>query len=173
MLRVIRNVGIFLIGSLVAICAWAVGSMIVIDYRTPDGWYMNGTLEGSLEERLSRLDAMMRPPSKTTDLPSVPTSVEVIQYKIGNGMLGPSDYQTYYHFKIDPSEVWRWHALLEHGGPPSLREYIPAPEGFTAWLSREEFDKTSKYAAHHWFRGELSWLVLFADGDVFVYSETM
>ena len=93
----------------------------------------------------------------------------LIEVKIGDGQLGPSDYQSFLWIKLSPDQVTAWTAELT---PLSkVPHYSVPPTKTDWWLTKEVFDEAVKYEARNRF-GRSGWTVITKDGNVFAMTFT-
>lgn len=91
-------------------------------------------MSGSTPERIELVTRMLRAPDSLT---STIRDAQFIEERIGDGRLGPSDFQAYTVLAVDPATIARWTAVL----PPLAADAGPvghvAPRSAPEWWVRE------------------------------------
>ncbi len=121
-------------------------------------------LTGSTAERVDKVTRILGAAAPTPLL-----DANFIEIKIGDGVLGPSDYVRFIAITIDPASRDRWRAL----SPPLIKkpEYAEPPSTPAWWVSQADYERLSFHDASSLGLGD-GWLGVADNGRVFVATQT-
>lgn len=99
-------------------------------------------------------------------LPSTPLDANLLEVKIGDGVLGPSDYVRFMMVRIDTADVQRWKdaskALIQK---PQYSEPLSRPSW---WVSQLDYEKLTFRGVSVFTEVADGWMGVHDDGRVFV-----
>lgn len=128
-------------------------------------------LVGSKEVRVEALtNVLLR---ENESLPSPLLNGYLLEIKIGDGRMGPSDFRTFLSFEVAPDELEKWIQLL--GGPIErpLKAELPSLDRFW-WRSAESLQGLTFYPGKALSGRYNSWAAIDPDdGRIYVYSFTL
>lgn len=122
---------------------------------------------GSTQERVAAVSRIIR--SKTGELTGI-ADARLIEIRIGDGQLGPSDFQSYVWIKLSPDDCKTWTDSLK-SPPDATPRYSAPPTNADWWLTSEAFVELKKYDSWSTF-GRQGWIVVDEDGNVFAMTFT-
>jgi len=128
-------------------------------------------LVGSKEERIEALNKILL--RENESLPSPLRNAYLLEVKIGDGRMGPSDYQTYCSFEVAPSEIERW--IEDLGAPIEKPLPFEMPELDRFWWPDRETLKQLAFHPGKSLSGRVnSWAAIDPKaGRIHVYSFTL
>ena len=143
--------------------------LIVLAIVSGCGGPQNQTHEitGTTAERVA---AVSRVIESSAELPSTIQDARLIELQLGDGYLGPSDFQSFIWIKILPDQVERWRSTLK--SPPfDSPTYETPPTKPQWWLSDSSFIQLTKYDSRA-LLGRNGWIVIQEDGNIFAKTYT-
>lgn len=129
-------------------------------------------LTGTKEERVKIMMAMI---TKRTPLPGPLLDASFLEEKIGDGVLGPSDFREFYVLTVAPDDVPAWTKLIASLKTPELRpEYAEPKQRPDWWLDPGSFPAL-KLVSPQKITGRIhGWAgIAPAEGKIYIYSFTM
>ena len=124
-------------------------------------------IEGTAAERASAVTRLIE---SNATLPSKITDAHLIDFQIGDGQLGPSDFRSFAWIKVSPTDVVKWKAALTTVPQNSL-SYESPPTKQEWWLTQLSYNNETKFDARTLF-DRPGWIIVQDDGNVYVYSYT-
>lgn len=91
-------------------------------------------LSGSTPERVELMSRMLQAPDS---IEATIRDAQFIEERIGDGNLGPSDFQAYYAISIDPVLITRWTAVLPALPADAMPASHVAPRSAPEWWVRD------------------------------------
>ena len=127
-------------------------------------FYGHGSRRANITKQLSR----------NGKLPGVLLDAQVVQEKIGDGVLGPADFHTFYALTVPAADLPAWRTALAASPVLNGPAAYAAPKAPTAWwLKPAEFGKLELFGAKPLTGLVNGWVGLLPDGRIFIYSFTM
>ncbi|HEY2839159.1 MAG TPA: hypothetical protein VGJ26_08425 [Pirellulales bacterium] len=126
-------------------------------------------LSGPGPERIGKVTELIA--SHTTP-PSPLLDAQLFQEKLGDGMLGPADYRTFWRVDVAPADVPKWtQALTPLANQPSY----PAPSQHRDWwVSRQALGTLQFYEPKPLTGRQNGWIgVESQSGRIYIYTFTM
>ena len=121
-----------------------------------------------------RVDLFTKQLSRNGNLPGVLLDAQVVQEKIGDGVLGPADFHTFYALTVPAAEIPAWRTALAASPVLNGPAAYAAPKAPTAWwLKPAEFGKLELFGAKPLTGLVTGWVGLLPDGRIFIYAFTM
>jgi hypothetical protein len=112
--------------------------------------------------------------SRNGKLPGVLLDAQVMQEKIGDGVLGPSDFFVFYALTVPAADLAMWRAALAASPVLNGPAVYASPKAPTPWwLKPEEFGKLELFGSKPLTGRVNGWVGLAPDGRIFIYSFTM
>jgi hypothetical protein len=98
---------------------------------------------------------------------------EYLSIQIGDGCLGPSDFQLFLRLSVPPAETEQW--LKGLGQPFNHSDNYAEPTPSQSWwLSKSQYEKSKLYETRSLFGRHNGWLCIDKDkGFIYVYTFTM
>ena len=124
-------------------------------------------IEGSPAERVAGVSRVIQ--SHTT-LPSEIQDAHLIELQLGDGELGPSDFQSFVWIKVAPDDVAKWKAVLKT--PPSDPPTYDAPTTNPKWwLLKATYSQLTKFDSYSIFNRH-GWIAIDDEGNIFAMTFT-
>lgn len=119
------------------------------------------------------VDAMERTIARSSELPSKILKAEFVEYKDGDGRLGPADYSFYARLKVAPNDMSKWTEGLS--GPLNSTDYYSEPlDKMVWWIQEPAFKELKLYQTKKYFSRANGWMALDeSNGYIYVYTFTM
>jgi hypothetical protein len=118
---------------------------------------------GTSAERIDLVTKILGGPAA---LPSTPLDANGLEVKIGDGVLGPSDYVRFMMLRIDAADVQRWKdsskALIQK---PQYSEPSTRPNW---WVSQLDYEKLTFRGISTFTEVADGWMGVHDDGRVFI-----
>lgn len=124
---------------------------------------------GGPEARVAAVERIIR---RSASLPGVIRQAELIEEQTGDGVLGPSDFQTFMRIDINAADAGQWKAALKPA--QESKDFVSPRERVEWWLSEQEFRKLDLYEPKSLFGRTHGWAVFSADQKtIYVTTFTM
>jgi len=133
-------------------------------------------VDGTTTERVAEISKLL---SKKVPLPSSLLDAHLVEEQIGDGRLGPSDFESFCALTVSPTDLPAWKAALSKSttwNRFSNHEEIKraAPKKAQPWwVSGAELDALEFYSPHSLTGCANGWVGIAPDGKIFVYYFTM
>jgi hypothetical protein len=112
--------------------------------------------------------------SRSGNLPGALLDAHFLEEKIGDGVLGPSDFFAFYALKIPVADIPAWQAALATSPVVNNSGTFASPKSPVPWwISEEEFFKLELFGPKPLTGRYNGWLGISPDGRIFIYSFTM
>ena len=140
------------------------------------GCHPTGTKEFTLTEEASaseRILSMTGIIGRNADVPSEILEANYVEYKKGDGVLGPSDFSFYARIRVDKNDLPKWSKELK---PPynNTTEYSVPKEEKVWWLPEADFQKLKLFEAKKYFARFNGWMAVDeATGYIYIHTFTM
>jgi len=112
--------------------------------------------------------------SRNGKLPGVLLDARFMEEKVGDGVLGPADFFTFWALTVPASDIPAWRAFLAASPVVNGPAAYAAPKAAAPWwVGAADFGKLELFGPKPltgWFNG---WVGLAPDGQIFIYSFTM
>ena len=103
-------------------------------------------------------------------LPSEIIDAHLVEIRIGDGQLGPSDYRSFIWIKVSPDDIGKWKSVLST--PPADSPAYDAPPTKPAWwLPESDYIKLTKYDSLTLFNRH-GWIAIDDEGNVYALTYT-
>ena len=121
-----------------------------------------------------RVEIITKQLSRNGKLPGVLLDAQFLQEKVGDGVLGPSDYFAFYALTVPVADLPAWRAALAaapvvKGAPGYAAPKAPTPW----WLQPAEFGKLELFDSKPLTGNVNGWVGLAPDGRIFIYAFTI
>lgn len=129
------------------------------------------TKPATVEERVEIITKQL---SRKGKLPGVLLDAQFLEEKVGDGVLGPSDFQAFYALTVPVADVLAWRAAL--AGSPLVNGSggYAAPKAATPWwVSEADYRKLELFGPKSLNGRFNGWVGLGSDGRIFIYAFTM
>lgn len=130
-------------------------------------------------EKAERVAAISKIVAKQSPLPSPLLDAHLLEEKVGDGLLGPSDFKTFYALTVDPANIPAWRTVLSKSKPwnrfsndDELRRVVPT-KAQSWWVNGADLGKLEFFSPHSLTGKANGWVGLAPDGRIFVYTFTM
>ncbi len=108
-------------------------------------------------------------------LPTLILDPHFVQEQTGDGKLGPSDFRSFFAFRVPKGELGKWTSLfgdLKLSNDPPL--FVSPKESETWWVSTDQFPGLRFYSPRALTGRSNGWIgVDFDSGEIFIYTFTM
>jgi hypothetical protein len=112
--------------------------------------------------------------SRGGKLPGLLLDANFLEEKIGDGVLGPSDFFAFYALTVPVADIPAWQAALATSPVVNGPAKYAAPKSSVSWwLSEEEFGKLELFGPKPLTDRFNGWLAISPDGRIYIYSFTM
>jgi hypothetical protein len=112
--------------------------------------------------------------SRNGKLPGVLLDAQFVEEKVGDGILGPSDFFAFYALTVPAAELPAWRTALAPSPVLNGPAAYAAPKAPTPWwLKPEEFGKLELFSSKPLTGRVNGWVGLAPDGRIFIYAFTM
>ena len=126
---------------------------------------------GTQAQRVAEVSKLL---SKRSPLPTPLIDAYFVEEKIGDGMMGPSDFFAFYSLKIAPADLNAWRSVLPPIDSQSTTITYSSPKKLrTWWLTQSEFRDLTFYNPVTLTGRNNGWVAVSPDGRIFVYAFTM
>jgi hypothetical protein len=126
---------------------------------------------GTQAQRVAEVSKIL---SKRFPLPTPLIDAYFIEEKIGDGMMGPSDFFAFYSLKVAPADLTAWRSALTPIDSQSTTITYYTPKKIrTWWLTQSEFRDLTFYNPMTMTGRNNGWVAVSPDGRIFVYAFTM
>jgi hypothetical protein len=123
-----------------------------------------------LAERVRFMESLI---GRSGKLPGKVVDAHYLELRIGDGRLGPADYESFKRIEIDPTEAARWKEALKAGAKDYVAKYRAAPAEITWWLDQEQFREGMAFPTWPLFGRRHGWVLLSKDENyLYVYTFT-
>lgn len=97
-------------------------------------------LTGDITQRVAKISALIK---KHKALPTTILDAYFVEEKIGGGILGPSDFRTFYVIEVAPQDLAQW---TKNFIPVSIDpQYVAPAEHCDWWISSQNFSSLKFY----------------------------
>ena len=124
-------------------------------------------LMGSTAERIAGVSRVIE---SNAVLPSDISDARLIEYQLGDGQLGPSDYRSFIWINVPADQITKWKSILKTP-PDGSSAYDAPPSKPKWWIRKNSFDQLTKYDCHALFDRN-GWIVIQDDGNIFALTYT-
>ncbi len=93
--------------------------------------------------RIERVAGVMDILNKSKQPPTTILDARFIEEKIGDGVLGPSDFQAFYFIEVTPKDIEQWTDILTP--VTETVRYAQPRRTYDWWISRSDFDSLKFY----------------------------
>jgi hypothetical protein len=101
-------------------------------------------ITGTVQQRISTIGAQL---GNGKPLPSVLRDAYLVEDQLGDGKLGPSDFQAFYRLTVAPTNLAAWRAAMEPLDSTAMAPSYAAPREARAWwLSPDDFKTLTFYS---------------------------
>jgi hypothetical protein len=126
-------------------------------------------ITGSRVERVASISAML---SKQKIPPTAIVDAHFVEEQVGDGVLGPSDFRTFYSLEVASQDVSRWvqtltplEATATYGAPAQPRDW---------WIAHDTFGALQFYKPDTWTGRANGWIgVSPQTGRIYIFTFTM
>lgn len=131
-------------------------------------------IQGTRAERIHALSRRMTAGARERLIATV-TDANILVEQLGDGNLGPSDFQTYGRIRVLPTDVVRWSSgPSKLASPPPWTE-APQPAATTQsvdwWIKQPEHESLSFYEAQPIFADD-GWIGVSPQGTIYFRTMT-
>lgn len=124
-------------------------------------------LAGSQDERVAHVTAIL---NKISTPPTTILDANLLEERIGDGNLGPSDVRTYIQLQVTPTEIARWQEMLTT--LPTSPSFVAPANAPSWWIEESEFGKLGFYEPTALI-GANGWVAIgMNQGTIYIYSFT-
>jgi hypothetical protein len=100
-------------------------------------------ITGTVQQRVTTIGAML---GNGTPMPSALRDAYFVEDQLGDGKLGPSDFQAFYRLTVAPKDLPTWRAAMSPLDSAAMAPSYAAPRDPRAWwLSPEDFKALAFY----------------------------
>ena len=118
-----------------------------------------------------RVEAVTKTLTAPDALPSPILDARLLEERIGDGNLGPSDYRTFILIQVAPEDIPLWIETLE--ALPAIPDYQVPSHPAEWWPDAERFATVSYFAPGTLTRRIHGWIAVDAQrGEIFIYTFT-
>jgi hypothetical protein len=112
--------------------------------------------------------------SRNGKLPGILLDAQFLEEKVGNGVLGPSDFLAFYALTVPVADLPAWRAALAATPVVNGPAAHAAPKSATPWwVSTTDFEKLELFGPKSLTGRFNGWVGLAPDGHIFIYAFTM
>ena len=112
--------------------------------------------------------------SRNGKLPGVLLDAQFVEEKIGDGVLGPSDFFAFYALTVPAADLPAWRAALAASPVVNGPAAYAAPKAAAPWwASKADFGKLELFGPKSLTGRFNGWVGLAPDGRIFIYAFTM
>ena len=119
-------------------------------------------LDSSKEDTETRIATMRKIIEPLAALPTDILDAHYFEYKMGSGLIGPSDYSFYAKIKVPEGSAKKWGNKIEEIKPDFL--YASPQMGLKWWLGLEDFEDIVEnspfYATKTYFGRHGGWMII-------------
>jgi hypothetical protein len=102
-------------------------------------------ITGTVQQRISAISALL---GNGKPIPSPLRDAYFVEDQLGDGRLGPSDFQAFYRLTVAPTDLAAWRAALSPLDSAAMSPSYVAPRDPRAWwLSPDEFKALTFYSS--------------------------
>jgi hypothetical protein len=124
---------------------------------------------GTSVQRVSDVSAII---AKHKAPPTAILDAHFVEEQIGDGVLGPSDFRTFYFIKVAPQDVSQWTQILAPLG--ATAEYDAPAQPRDWWIARDSFASLQFYKPSTLTGRSLGWIgVSQQAGRIYIFTFTM
>lgn len=125
----------------------------------------------SVEERVEIITKQL---SRKGKLPGVLLDAQFLEEKVGDGVLGPSDFHAFYALTVPVADLPAWRAALKGSLLDKSTSAYAAPKAATPWwVSKADYEKLDLFGPNLLTGRFNGWVGLSANGHIFIYAFTM
>lgn len=125
-------------------------------------------VSGTQEERVAEISTIL---AKSQALPTPLSDAYFVEERIGDGVLGPSDYRSFARLDIAPQDVSKWQALLTLLS--ATPEFAAPRQAYEWWLAQEDFASLRFYAPNTITSRANGWVAVDAQhGRIYIFTYT-
>lgn len=122
-------------------------------------------LAGSQDERVGSVAAIL---NKVVAPPTTIVDAHLLEERIGDGNLGPSDVRTYIQLNVAPHEIARWQEILTT--LPKSPSFVAPADAPSWWVDESEFETLDFYEPDALIGGN-GWVAIDRNrGTIYIYS---
>jgi len=123
------------------------------------------------KERVAAITKQLRRNGK---LPGVLLDAQFVEEKVGDGVLGPSEFFAFYALTVPASDLPAWRAALAASPVVNNTPAYAAPKAAAPWwASKADFGKLELFGPKSLTGRFNGWVGLAPDGRIFIYAFTM
>jgi hypothetical protein len=112
--------------------------------------------------------------SRNGKLPSALLDAQFVEEKVGDGILGPSDFFAFYALTVPAADIPAWRAALAASPVDKGTEAYAAPKAAAPWwVSKADYQKLELFGPKSLTGRSHGWVKLAPDGRIFIYAFTM
>jgi hypothetical protein len=121
-----------------------------------------------------RLATITKQLSRNGKLPGALLDAQFLEEKIGDGVLGPSDFFAFYALTVPAADIPAWRAALAATPVVNDPAAYAAPKAAAPWwASKADFGKLELFGPKSLTGRFNGWVGLAPDGRIFIYAFTM
>jgi hypothetical protein len=121
-----------------------------------------------------RVAAITKQLSRNRKLPGMLLDAQFIEEKVGDGVLGPSDFFAFYALTVPTADISAWRRALAASPVDKGTEGYAAPKAAVSWwVSKEDYQKLELFGPKSLTGRSHGWVKLSSDGRIFIYAFTM
>ena len=120
-----------------------------------------------------RIETITQSIARNAELPSRILEADFVEYKIGDGRLGPSDFFFHVRLKVARDDLSKWTGELKEPYNNSTF-YSAPPKNVEWWITEEDFNNLKLYETKKYFGRFNGWMGFDeSTGYIYVHTFTM